>query len=225
MGHMFGLPDMMGSAGGGVGSYDCMGNMWGRDGSQYYPGLMSAWSKTQLGWVEPTVLDTPGTYSIRAAVDRPQVYKITHGFFGKEYLLIENRRRREYDADLNDEGLLIWHIDMNNIGEWQQKPGWPGQAGWPGNFNHYQVAILQADGNYEMEQGQNLGNQNDMWKRGMTLGPGPASNTAVSGGNYPNTDSYAFGGIKRTGIRLSSFSDPGDTMSFELEIEGMQYPE
>jgi M6 family metalloprotease-like protein len=42
MGHMLGLPDLLSSEGSGVGNYDCMGNMWGKDRSQYFPGLMSA---------------------------------------------------------------------------------------------------------------------------------------------------------------------------------------
>jgi M6 family metalloprotease-like protein len=93
MSHMFGLPDMLGK-GSGVGNFDCMGNMWGQDNTQYHPGLMSAWSRIKLGWMEPTILDKPGTYSIQAAVEKPQAYKITQGFPPGEYLLVENRIQR-----------------------------------------------------------------------------------------------------------------------------------
>ena len=80
MGHMFCLPDLLPGVGYWVGNYDCMGNMWGQDGSQYYPGLMGAWSRATVGWVTSTVIDQPGRNSIQAAVDAPQAYTITHGF-------------------------------------------------------------------------------------------------------------------------------------------------
>ena len=118
MGHMFCLPDQLPGVGCWVGNYDCMGNMWGRDGSQYYSWPMGAWSRVTVGWVTSTVIGQPGRYSIKAAVDAPQAYKIIHGFPAGEYLLVENRVQREYDGMLADQhGIVIWHIDDNESGE------------------------------------------------------------------------------------------------------------
>ena len=48
---------------------------------------------------------------------------------------------------------MIYHIDekANNQGS----RGYPGKAGWPSD--HYMVSVLQADGNYDIEKGNNLG--------------------------------------------------------------------
>lgn len=219
---MLGLPDMLGwrgKNGAGVGNYDTMGNVWGADRSQFYPGIMSAWSRIRLGWITPIELTEPGRYQLEAALDVPKVYKISHGFPDGEYLLLENRVKRLYDAAIPDEGLLVWHIDENVKGEWQQRRGYPRVFGWPGNGRHYQMAVLQADGEYELERGRNYGSLGDMYRRGSPeLRPGPGTAIYQEGGNYPNTDSYSNGVVKNTGIRLSEFSDPGNVVQFDFEI-------
>jgi hypothetical protein len=57
-----GLPDLYDvdgpGYGQGLGSFSLLGNSWGFDGSQRYPPLMDAWSKSRLGWVVPTVVET-----------------------------------------------------------------------------------------------------------------------------------------------------------------------
>lgn len=117
--------------------------MWGPDGSQHYPGLASAWCRTQLGWVEPTLITASGKYTIGAAQDSGDVYRIDLSPPG-EYLLIENRQRKYLDAMMpGTGGLLIWHIDDKMITDWMSRPGWPEQDGWPGNGNHYQIALLR----------------------------------------------------------------------------------
>ena len=108
-GHYFGLPDLydidgysgVSSTGQGLGSYSLMANSWGFDGSQNNPPLLDAWSRIQLGFVSPTVLSQPGTFSATAAaLPGSQVYKITQGFPSGEYLLIENRQPTSYDTPM-----------------------------------------------------------------------------------------------------------------------------
>ena len=88
-----------------------MGNSWGFDSSQLYPPTLSPWSKIMMDWLTPTILDKSGRYKLKAIVSNPQVFKVTSGFPGGEYLLIENRQRIGFDLNLPTVGLVIYHID------------------------------------------------------------------------------------------------------------------
>ena len=76
------------------------------------------------------------------------------------------------------------------------------------NGNHYRVAVLQADGNFDLERGNNRGDSGDMYRAGgvSSIGPGP--------GNHPNTDSYKNGNIVQTGISITDISASGSSMTF-----------
>jgi len=224
-GHFFGLPDLYdgndsdgnGIAGQGIGSYELMANSWGFDGSQYYPPHMSAWSKIQLGWVTPTVITAAGTYSVRQACDYPDVYQINYKFPANEYLLIENRQKCDFDAKIAGPGLAIFHIDGSAS---YTQEGFPGQTGWPTNGYHYRVALLQADGGYDLEKGNNRGDAKDLFFGGggvTSIGPSGIS----TGASYPNTDSYQSGVITRTGIFINNISSPGSTMTFTVGLDSI----
>ena len=186
---------------------------WGQGNDMAIPGSLSPWSKIQLGWTDPTEITKDGTYSISASATSDSYYIIRKNFPDKEYLLIENRQPERFDSDLwGNGGIIIYHIDDTieavdmNV-NW--KRGFPGQPGWPQNGNHYRVAVLQADGRYDIEQDRNNGDADDFWLNGMSLGPG-------SNGIYPNTDSYQFGSISSTGITITVTSDSSGTMSFRV---------
>ncbi|MBE2228651.1 MAG: T9SS type A sorting domain-containing protein [Ignavibacteria bacterium] len=63
-----------------------------------FPPEPSAWEKQYLGWVDPIVVGTGGTYTTKAATldvnGNESVYKIL--ISGKEYFLVENRNRDAY---------------------------------------------------------------------------------------------------------------------------------
>ena len=219
LGHFLGLPDLYDGTGGeGVGSYDLMGNSWGFRGDQYYPPILSSWSKIQLGWAIPTVLTSGGSYSLSPWATTPDVYRIDEGFPSGEYLLIENRQRMGFDAKMPQSGLTIFHIDDTAP---RNDEGYPGQDGWPTNGKHYRVALLQADGNYDLEKGNGRGDDGDAWHSGASIGP---SSTNGSAGPYPNTDAYQNGNIVSTGIRISQISSPGEEMTFYLTFDGEEPP-
>ena len=141
-GHFLGLPDLYDtddSPGSGIGSWGLMANSWGGDGSQQPPPLMSAWSKIALGWLDPNDLFAPGHYTLGDSLNSNQVYKVTDSFQADEYLLIENRRRKNTSNAVVDnipasgDGLVIYHIDDSSG---YHTEGYPGQTGWPGNGNH-----------------------------------------------------------------------------------------
>jgi hypothetical protein len=141
--------------------------------------------------------------------------------------LIENRQKIHMDAIMPGEGgLLIWHIDESKQTDWQSAPGWPLQEGWPGNSNHYQIALLSPDGSYDIELGENFGDESDSWTSGTSLEPGPGRQTVESDQlyMYPNTDAYSGGVIQSTGVRIYDISELGEIMSFRVEIPGSVPP-
>jgi M6 family metalloprotease-like protein len=81
-GHYLGLPDLYDSNGGGtgIGRWGLMGSSWGFNGQQYCPSHMSAWSKQQLGWTSPIVINGDGPYSLDQAETTSQVYRIDTGY-------------------------------------------------------------------------------------------------------------------------------------------------
>jgi M6 family metalloprotease-like protein len=213
-GHFLGLPDLYDtddSPGSGIGSWGLMANSWGGDGSQQPPPLMSAWSKIALGWLDPNELFVPGHYTLGDSLNSNQVYKVTDSFPAGEYLLIENRRRKDPNSAVVDnipvsgDGMVIYHIDDStgyNI------EGYPGQSGWPDNGNHYRVAVLQADGDYNLEKGNNRGDSGDAYRESFISLIGPAT--------VPSTDSYQDGIVYATDHEISAVSAAGATMAFDF---------
>ena len=216
-GHFFGLPDLYDTdgSGEGIGSWCMMANSWGFDSTQLHPPHFSAWSKVKLGWVTPTVISTPGTYAIGQAETNPQVYRINYGYPSSEYLLIENRQPVGIESTMPQGGLCIYHID--DLAGYNTE-GYPGQAGWPANGNHYRVALLQADGNYNLEKGNNRGDKYDVYH---TAG---VSQISTGPGNYPNTDTYQSGNIIVTDNTLHSISAAGASMSFVYDNGSVSHP-
>ena len=215
-GHFFGLPDLYDTdqSSNGIGSYGLMANPWGFDGTQYCPPHLSAWSKMRLGWTNPVDISEDGEYTLRQAESNADVYRISQGFPSGEYLLIENRQKSHIDCPIPQGGLAIWHIDetkdTNNQNQDNTEEGYPGQASWPENGNHYRVALLQADGLYQLENNGNRGDGGDVFHSdGVdSIGPGPS--------NHPNTDTYQSGIINQTDHSIHSISASGPTMTFCL---------
>ncbi len=196
---------------GGLGGWDIMASSFGPVGDTMYPGSMSPWSRALTGWHKPKEVTGDGTYTLRPSNLYPDALMIAKGFPSREYLLLENRQPLDYDEMMfGDGGILIYHIDDTKF--LQETPGYPGQEGWPINGNHYRVALLPADGLYDLEKGNNNGDATDLWTQGMVLRPG-------TGANYPNTDSYQGGIISPTGITIEIMSPSG--MEMQVRITGI----
>jgi len=112
-GHMLGLPDLYAKPEvpgmEGVGSW-CAMSQQNRGGR---PQHFCAWSKEQLGWIKPTILDPAVPQKlilepINGTID--QCFKVLIKADGSEYLLLENRSKTGFDKELQGEGLLIWHV-------------------------------------------------------------------------------------------------------------------
>jgi M6 family metalloprotease-like protein len=215
-GHFLGLPDLYdtdSSPGNGIGSFGLMANSWGFDGSQKYPPHMCPWSKVQLGWLSPTVIDTAGTYTIQQTETSSAAYRIDLGYPSQEYLLIENRQPVGFDGAMPQGGLAIWHIDEQSS---HNTEGYPSNGGWTGT--HYRVALLQADGNYNLEKGNNRGDAYDTWHASghneITISDAPLT------GPFPNTDAYQGNVFAQTNNRIYDISSAGSTMTFSFAIVG-----
>lgn len=240
--HPFGMPEMYdtdffdtGNLGG-IDRFGVMANPSGSSGGNLnWPGNVGAWTRQELGWITPLEVTENGSYTLRPVELHPDMIKITKGFAEKEYLLIENRQPIPGGFDekfFNPGGIVIYHVDESVwdifedvVVKGNHPRGGPFQAGWPGNGRHYPVSILQADGLYELEQGINGGQSADIWNNSsQVLGPGNGEKVANTA-NYPNTDSYAFGIIQKTGITIKNFQLQADSeMFFTITFQDVAAP-
>ena len=109
-------------------------------------------------------------------------------------MLAENRQRTGFDADLPGDGLLVWHIDETQTSNTDE--------------NHYEVGLLQADGQRDLELNHNRGDGGD-------LTPAAHSNTSLTATSTPSTKSYAG---QDTCVSLTNISASGPTMSATVTV-------
>jgi M6 family metalloprotease-like protein len=112
-GEVLGLPDLAarpenpGSAG--LGAWCAMSNPITDERPQHF----CAWSKERLGWVKPAAIDPAVKQKLVLSPieDSPrECFKVLVRPDGSEYLLLENRKKKGFDANLPGEGLLIWRV-------------------------------------------------------------------------------------------------------------------
>ena len=114
-GHDIGLPDLYNTDTGAqvVEYWDIMdGGSWNNNGNT--PAHPSAWSKIQLGWINPVTITAQTTVNIPQLETNQNnsVYKVSSSNMpSTEYFLVENRQKTGYDSYLPDDGIVIWHID------------------------------------------------------------------------------------------------------------------
>lgn len=226
MGHFLDLPDLYArpNNGQGIGHWGLMAYM-NADPTGQRPVLPSAWSKKELDWVTPTVVQNSGDYSLERACDQRDMIQITKGFPEGEYLLIENRQLCGFDSTLPGNGLAIFHIDEQKRGtDSAREAGFPGQPNWPENNNHLMVALLQADGNYDLEgpNTRNFGDATDLFNTGDSIGPNGVTRSNGITRQHPNTNTYQNGNINDTGITISNIRGPNANgrMTFNIAFAG-----
>jgi len=80
------------------------------------PQHFDAWSKEKLGWIKPAVIDPRVKQKlILAPIENSprECVKVLARPDGSEYFLLENRKKKGFDASLPAEGLLIWRVVGN----------------------------------------------------------------------------------------------------------------
>jgi M6 family metalloprotease-like protein len=215
-GHSFGLPDLYDTDGSssGLGNWALMaGGSWNgvtRSGDR--PSHMIAWSKYFLGWIAPTMVTTPLTgENVTAAADASDVYQIgtgTPASAAAEYYLVENRNKTKFDAGLPASGMAVWHIDegkktVNNSDNANECIP-PADC----SVNHYRIALVQADNNWDLENNNNRGDATDLYV---------SSATGFSGTTAPSSDWY---NGSASDFSLTNISAAGATMTADFGVIG-----
>lgn len=190
-GHILGLPDLYDPSfqSAGLGSWSLMST-----GTTPNAPHLDAWSKVALGWVNPTLLDAKTDVNLPPVEDHPSIYKIPILHRENEYFLLENRQQTGFDFDIRGAGLLIYHVDENMSGN--------SSAWYPGCTScseHYKVALLQADGLWQLEKSAHAdADPGDPY-------PGSAHNVAFTTSSNPSSNTYqgTSSGVAITDIHLS----------------------
>ncbi len=195
LGHLlFGFPDLYDTdySSEGVGNWCLMGGgSWLGGGD--VPAHPSAWCKAQQGWVTIVQPDN-GPLDIEDVKTGKKVYRLwKNKSASQEYYLVENRQKSLYDRFLPGDGLLVWHIDdaiANNSNE-----------------IHPKVALVQADGRKDLENGNNRGDAGDPY-------PGSANNRNFDSTSTPHSKSYS--GLD-TCVKIRVLGNSGPTISAEVQ--------
>lgn len=199
LGHLlFGWPDLYDSdySSEGIGDWCLMaGGSWNNNGLT--PAHPSAWCKCTQGWV---TVETPSSnltkVNIRDIKTDGKVYKLwKNGLPGKEYFLVENRNKVKFDKYLPGAGLLIWHVDDAIEGNSDEA--------------HYRVALKQADGNKDLEKGNNQGDASDCY-------PGVLKKTSFNSASNPSSKSYA--GLD-TSVSVTKIAKAGSVISADISVK------
>jgi M6 family metalloprotease-like protein len=189
-GHVLGLPDLydIDYSSSGIGDWGLMSTgAWGsvsRPGDS--PAHLCAWSKYVLGWIDPvTVSESLANRAIApaGAVDDVYLFYPDNQITSQEYYLIENRQLVGFDAGLPGTGLAIWHVDDTKATSNNRDNSKECLPSADCTDTHYRVALVQADGYWDLEVAYNRGDSGDLF-------PGTSQNSAFSGATDPGSWLY-----------------------------------
>ncbi|HXI23424.1 MAG TPA: M6 family metalloprotease domain-containing protein [Pyrinomonadaceae bacterium] len=199
-GHMLcDYPDLYdyGNESSGVGLFClmCAGNF-----TEKNPLPISAYLKRLSGWANNvTTLEHGSQVTLAAGSNDFAIY--SRG--GREYYLIENRRKFGRDVTLPDEGLAIWHVDEDGDNSHEQMT----------TASHYELSLVQADGLFQFErQRGKLGDADDLY-----AGPGArfADDTAPNSKWWNGTSSN---------LTIDQISAAGASVSFRCLLSDAVTP-
>ncbi len=203
-GHVLGLPDLYDY------DYDSYGiGKWGLmatgvyNGGGWSPAHVCAWCRIALGVTSYINVTVEGDYDVPAVETNGTVYRLwTDGTANPRYFLLSNRRPIGYDAALPAWGTLIWHIDDNVSGNDNQ--WYPGHT----SSGHYQVALEQADGLWQLEKYTSSGDPGDPY-------PGSMSNEYFNYWTVPDSRGYFFQDSK---VAIGPIPSSQDTVTIHMSV-------
>lgn len=192
-GHLLGLPDLYDYSGNsnGVGNFSLMSHgSWLDNG--FTPCHLDAWSKYFLGFSN-TIINPSGTIPVSIAETYDTNYLFTTQV-SNEYFMVENRQNLYYDQYLPANGLLIWKVNESK----------------PNNDNElcFKVALIQADGQRDLENSMNYGDSGDPF-------PGSAVKRSLGASTVPNTV-LCNGALPI--LEISNITDSTNVMYFEVVV-------
>ncbi|MBD3348380.1 MAG: M6 family metalloprotease domain-containing protein [Candidatus Eisenbacteria bacterium] len=173
----------------GVGRFCIMCNA----GSSTNPVEPCAYLKARANWADVRILSASQS-GVAVPADTNVVYKARRPGHSNEYFLIENRQEVDRDVAMPDNGLAIWHVDTNGSNDWNQMSP---------QF-HYLVTLVQADGDWDLENGNNQGDSWDLYAAPTYSSCGPET--------YPHTDWWDG---SESGHAFTNISTSGMTMTFD----------
>lgn len=142
-GHVLGLADhynnssSFGNPPNNVGQWDLM-SQGSYNNDQNTPPTFSAFERYSLGWTEPTVLDPKHNEIVEISpyITTGQCYRVDVKGGDKEYFLIENRQQSGWDTYNPGHGVLVWHIEEDQVVWDSNRPNY--------DQNHQMVDIVEA---------------------------------------------------------------------------------
>jgi len=208
----FGLPDLYDRdySSSGMGMWTIMAaGSWGGGGDR--PVHWDGWCKRNVGVSHPErLVANEGQVSIPPAVTDDVSYLLwNRGNVGTEYFLLENRQQIGFDESLPSSGLLILHVD-ETIRRGQNDNEW-----YPGHENdgHYEVALEQADGDWDLERDNNSGDSGDPF-------PGSSENRNFTDNSTPNTRAYRNNAQTNVAVRNISMQNQNIICDLEIGVAG-----
>lgn len=150
-GHLLmGYPDLYASVGEGVGEHCLMGSGNYLNGGKT-PSPINMYLKEIVGWAKITDY-TPDTSRAVSVFTTGNIgYRIRKPGTPTESFIVENRGEGDKWAQYSDDkGIIIWHVDETINGNYFSQPR-----------DHYGIAVMQADGRRDLENGVNRGDRTD----------------------------------------------------------------
>ena len=113
--HVLGLPDLYSTS---YSSAFTPGSWSAMDYGPYNnngctPPLYSVFERYALDWITPTELDGPNSITLKDISNNKGCIIKTNK--SNEFFLLENRQQSGWDAYIPGHGMLVWHIDFNNL--------------------------------------------------------------------------------------------------------------
>ncbi|MGE5671468.1 MAG: M6 family metalloprotease domain-containing protein, partial [Fibrobacterota bacterium] len=190
----------------GMGTY-CLMSAGNHLNSGRTPAPICAYLRYLAGWHSREVLlNEPCRHSIiHSDYSTIHKYKTVKE---NEFFLVENRYQTELDSFLPSSGLAVYHCDTMGSNEWQSGT----------RSQHYQCALLQADGHLDLESGRNCGDSGDLF--GQISGIALSHTTLPGSLLWDGSDSgFVISDIDKPGPEISFSTSPISTDKNIIEVE------
>ena len=177
----------------GIGSYCLMGSGNHLNAGRT-PSPVCAYLRDLVGWCDNEIeLDAGAEFEAAHGVyDTVLKYKTEAP---NEYFIVENRSKLGLDQHLPASGLAVYHCDVLGSNEFQDGLG----------TRHYQCALLQADGNADLEHNINQGDGTDLF--------GGVRGAALSNATRPSTRLWSGAD---SGLSLGDIGMPDARVKFRV---------